>query len=353
MATWLRSLSMDINDILCGQESIDFGIIKYLLLIIFIVYNIKTCLGCSSAYAILRDYDYDDDFNEAMKLCTGGCHCLSVCLLCVIVIIIYQEVSLQNITLIIFVSIGALQILSGCAYGVSLYFVSNNNEVTGLCICGCFHCINYILVAIIFFGFIIDIWEADSIICDYDLIPTTDMPSIQPSVMTIYPTFMPSVSPTNSPTAQKTDERKINIIVTISYISIQVLVAILVSVMGAIHVRRCMNEDNIHKLHVIPASDNKTTTENTVNEIELQIEAVDKNSEIHSDKSEQTTNCNKLEETQPSIDEANQAVKQKGFCELWVKTVWKMRGVYGGLGVHSFDVLTDLLVIYQWLQYID
>ena len=42
--------------------------------------------------------------------------------------------------------------------------------------------------------------------------------------------------------------------------------------------------------------------------------------------------------------------KSKGFCELWLKTIWKMRSIYGGLAVHSFDVLTDILVIIQWLQ---
>eukprot|EP01084_Bolivina_argentea_P210968 358948_1 len=37
------------------------------------------------------------------------------------------------------------------------------------------------------------------------------------------------------------------------------------------------------------------------------------------------------------------------FGKVWAKIVWKMRGVYSALVVHCFDVLTDILVIIEWL----
>eukprot|EP01083_Nonionella_stella_P062613 162804_1 len=46
----------------------------------------------------------------------------------------------------------------------------------------------------------------------------------------------------------------------------------------------------------------------------------------------------------------NDKPKQKTFFQLWLRTIWKMRSVYGGLAVHCFDVLTDILVIMQWLE---
>eukprot|EP01083_Nonionella_stella_P090535 252898_1 len=49
-------------------------------------------------------------------------------------------------------------------------------------------------------------------------------------------------------------------------------------------------------------------------------------------------------------DETVQHIKQKVFFKLWIRIVWKMRSVYSGLAVHSFDVLTDVLVIVQWMN---
>eukprot|EP01084_Bolivina_argentea_P251735 422336_1 len=39
---------------------------------------------------------------------------------------------------------------------------------------------------------------------------------------------------------------------------------------------------------------------------------------------------------------------RKTNTKLWIKIMWKMRGIYGSFLVHSFDTLTDILVIYDW-----
>ena len=39
---------------------------------------------------------------------------------------------------------------------------------------------------------------------------------------------------------------------------------------------------------------------------------------------------------------------RKTTLKLWLKTIYKMRSIYVGLLVHTFDFLTDLTVIYQW-----
>eukprot|EP01084_Bolivina_argentea_P151129 263821_1 len=46
------------------------------------------------------------------------------------------------------------------------------------------------------------------------------------------------------------------------------------------------------------------------------------------------------------IDKSN----SDNLWKSWIKTVWKMKNVYGALAVHCFDVLTDVLVILEWLK---
>eukprot|EP01083_Nonionella_stella_P086204 239321_1 len=104
-------------------------------------------------------------------------------------------------------------------------------------------------------------------------------------------------------------------IVAIVYISIQVVVALFVSVFGAIHVRRSMHE----------TSAKEESSKSIQPSLSIEVE-------------------------QKDTDNTPPAPKQKGFWSLWAKTVWKMRSVYSSLAVHSFDVLTDVLVILQWLN---
>ena len=42
--------------------------------------------------------------------------------------------------------------------------------------------------------------------------------------------------------------------------------------------------------------------------------------------------------------------KKRDLFKLWIKTVWRMRSVYSSFLVHIFDVFTDLLIIFEWLQ---
>eukprot|EP01083_Nonionella_stella_P302328 1041897_1 len=104
------------------------------------------------------------------------------------------------------------------------------------------------------------------------------------------------------------------VIVTITYITIQVILGILVSILGAWHVKRCQSQ--MKKEHDVQTSIQIHTLQNTNNST--------------------------------SVDEKKNI--STNVCGLWVKTVWKMRGVYAALSVHSFDVLTDLLVIIQWFH---
>eukprot|EP01084_Bolivina_argentea_P197291 338122_1 len=117
----------------------------------------------------------------------------------------------------------------------------------------------------------------------------------------------------------------INNVIIGTYIAIQVVIAIFVSIVGAIHVKRCLNESN----QIGIPSDDKTNERQPAKDQKNQPNA------IHID-----------------IESKTESTKhqQKGCCKLWIDTVWKMRGVYGGLAVHSFDVLTDILVISQWIK---
>eukprot|EP01083_Nonionella_stella_P166299 555701_1 len=117
----------------------------------------------------------------------------------------------------------------------------------------------------------------------------------------------------------------VNRIVATSYIVIQVIIALFISIVGAIHVRRYIHEER-QQIGLSTAVElNKTNTE---------------------------TGDNRTDNEEDVTDNKNNT-KQKGFFQLWAKTIWKMRSVYGGLAVHCFDVLTDVLVIIQWLQLTD
>eukprot|EP01083_Nonionella_stella_P086727 241106_1 len=121
----------------------------------------------------------------------------------------------------------------------------------------------------------------------------------------------------------------LNKVLAIVYVSIQVTIALFVSVLGAVHVRRSIQAHTPTKSSTTKASpgadEQKEAAENPP------LDLADNINKITIDIEDETDNIN-----------------QKGFCELWVKIVWKMRSVYSSLAVHSFDVLTDILVIIQW-----
>eukprot|EP01084_Bolivina_argentea_P258245 435298_1 len=344
--------ALSINDFGCDDETMDlFEIIKYLLLTIFVLYNINTCLECCGVVCM---WNANEEMGFMSFACTVCCLFVCVCLSFTVVGIIDQN-SLQdiyelNVVFIMVAVMGVLQILSPCcsigtAALADISYSEDDVIMGGIFVYGCCHLINYAVIAIAFFVFIFPFWDADSIICNDTMNPTftaTPSPSMQPTVMTDYPTYIPTLFPTSSPTDQKTDERKINLIVTIAYVSIQLSVAIIVSIMGAFHVRRCINEERTKNVNINSGESGNIETK-TVDEVAIEL----KEYQLNADKTDVKSSGDE--------EKTNDATKkkQKGFCELWLKTVWKMRGVYGGLAVHSFDVLTDILVIYQWLQYID
>eukprot|EP01083_Nonionella_stella_P005895 17018_1 len=98
-----------------------------------------------------------------------------------------------------------------------------------------------------------------------------------------------------------------NTILTVCYITIQSTITIAVSIIGAIHVYRYKAK-----------SDSKQ--------------------------------CGDVEQHEALEIGDHDKDFNKEFCGLWLSVTWKMRGVYSGLAVHSFDVLTDVLVIVQWLN---
>eukprot|EP01084_Bolivina_argentea_P290313 498633_1 len=118
-----------------------------------------------------------------------------------------------------------------------------------------------------------------------------------------------------------------NLFVTIIYGSFQAIIALLVSIIGAIQVARYK----------------KRMKKQSLTQMEKEIAI---NTESNNEMKEEEFN-------HISPDNANTVASyepEKGFCKLWAKTAWKMRGIYAGLAVHSFDVLTDILVLLQWLN---
>eukprot|EP01084_Bolivina_argentea_P056112 102726_1 len=101
----------------------------------------------------------------------------------------------------------------------------------------------------------------------------------------------------------------INRAVTIGYVTIQLIIALFVSLVGAYHVKQHLNRSN------------EIAMKNTIDVIAIEIKS----------------NAEKVQ-------------KDGNFLKLYIKTVYKMRAVYGSLVVHSFDVLTDVLVIIQWMD---
>eukprot|EP01083_Nonionella_stella_P095986 269616_1 len=119
------------------------------------------------------------------------------------------------------------------------------------------------------------------------------------------------------------DTGNFNTILTISYVSIQSSIAIVLSIVGAIHVRRWCSSNSMQSRRQIPAPNTASAVRVRVDNDDTKKDdnAIDSVMDIQSD----STFCT------------------KEFARLWVKTVWKLRGVYSGLAVHSFDVLTDIL----------
>eukprot|EP01083_Nonionella_stella_P305933 1069290_1 len=162
----------------------------------------------------------------------------------------------------------------------------------------------------------------------------------------------------------------VNKLVTICYVSMQVAIALYVSVIGAVHVRRCMAQREASTRttsdHIctepLPNDDQKETgnsapVDQDTGKIEKETEATEpsKSKSITDDEVEQNESGNNAPSVATTtiavnIQKDTEDITQKGFVTLWLKIIWKMRSVYSSLAVHCFDVLTDVLVIMQWMN---
>eukprot|EP01084_Bolivina_argentea_P224906 380191_1 len=108
-------------------------------------------------------------------------------------------------------------------------------------------------------------------------------------------------------------------LVTIVYVSLNVFITLIVSILGVKYVREDakIRRDKM----ATERADNLETQQPNTNDVEAE-----------------------QKETDNNIEELN----KMGFVKLWFKLVWKMRSCYMSLVVHVFDVLTDILVIIQW-----
>eukprot|EP01083_Nonionella_stella_P183363 662416_1 len=197
-----------------------------------------------------------------------------------------------------------------------------------------------------------------------------------------------------------------NILITAIYAIFQATVALVVSVVGAVHVRRCIRKRDVVKQKSDDLDDEKaeseaktqstgspsllndddapkdeptdTTVSKPSTEVDIdpqqdkpKTETSEEEKHIANDKSKTETPKDEAEDgvtltvgrSHPVKNTSNEELeleihsepddkptKRYTFCTLWLKTVWKMRNVYAGFAVHSFDVLTDILVIIQWMQ---
>ena len=123
----------------------------------------------------------------------------------------------------------------------------------------------------------------------------------------------------------------INLIFGVSYGCLQFLLALGVSIAGAIWVRD-MSYGAASRLADVNA------------------DPVDIRSASTSVNITTTTDAIGSKKDNPMIKNPRNKLGWNKLGRLWMKVTWKMRSVYIGLFVHSFDVLTDLLVIYEWLN---
>eukprot|EP01084_Bolivina_argentea_P016858 31495_1 len=148
-----------------------------------------------------------------------------------------------------------------------------------------------------------------------------------------------------------------NTVVPVSYATIQLTIAIIVSIYGAIFVRKCRMQSQ----NSLGKKENEKNDAGRITSIEMQSTEIKQSAadEEEGKKENEKNNAGRTTSIeiqskikQPAADEEVSKIekKQKSFCEEWLRTIWKMRGVYSGLAVHSFDVLTDILVIIEWME---
>eukprot|EP01084_Bolivina_argentea_P132877 234485_1 len=120
-------------------------------------------------------------------------------------------------------------------------------------------------------------------------------------------------------------------IIPIVYISFQVVVLIAVSISGVLFIQNAFKQQNI-----IPLKEYEQ-------QLKIQQETHENNPKIVN------VDVDTIESTEHQNNEHSfETINKITFCKLWIKITWKMRSVYGSFVVHTFDVLTDILVIIEW-----
>ena len=116
----------------------------------------------------------------------------------------------------------------------------------------------------------------------------------------------------------------INFVVLICYVLLQGTITLIASIAGVLLVR-----DELISQKTATVQDEES--KNAVDAMEMELQ-------VHSSHAMNNNNNNNTKVNK----------KKTSFIKLYFKTVWKLRSVYTSLIVHTFDVLTDILVILDW-----
>eukprot|EP01084_Bolivina_argentea_P249893 418484_1 len=138
-------------------------------------------------------------------------------------------------------------------------------------------------------------------------------------------------------------------IVSIAYLSFNVFITLIVSIIGAIYVKRELNikkKSYDHGRLQMPL-----LSVQTQHIVSIPIQEESTNQYDADDQTHQSYTVEPYQTTQYKKTDMNvqaEKISKMNFMKLWFKLSWKLRSVYLSLAVHAFDTLTDILVIIQW-----
>ena len=151
------------------------------------------------------------------------------------------------------------------------------------------------------------------------------------------------------------ENRSAELVVGITYVTVQFVALLIYSCYGFLYVRET-------KKNIVTCK-NDIPQQSSVLSLEMQVA-----SESAQDEQQQQQNTRNINDTIEGQDHGTSDAndidkgdaesartpttivykKEKAFVKEWAHVVWKMRSVYSSFIVHSFDIVTDLMVIVQW-----
>eukprot|EP01084_Bolivina_argentea_P053570 98344_1 len=134
-------------------------------------------------------------------------------------------------------------------------------------------------------------------------------------------------------------------VVTIAYISMNVLLTLVVSLLGVKYVQAAIQHRK-ETANLQSSSDTDKIKLNEVKKEESQLTTED----VPPQGDEQKDNIT-IDVVPEEIQVKMNTLTKMGFIKLYFKLVWSLRSVYLSLIIHSFDVLTDILVIIEWWSF--